>query len=79
MIRLEDKDGLEWLYVGQTSNILSRLGAHVNEGGDSSSLSHKKMRVCDLEETRTDIDEHEHYRETLKEYDLPNDRIVGGR
>lgn len=79
VIRLEDADGLEWLYVGKTSNIMSRLGNHIDKGGDSQSLNHKEMRLCEVEEVRPNGNEREHYLETLEKYDIPNKRITGGK
>lgn len=79
IIRLEDADSLEWLYVGQTSNLLRRLGNHLEQGGDSPSLNHKKMRVSELEEIRVKGDESKHYQDAIEKYNIPKNRIKGGK
>ena len=79
VIRLEDEDGIEWIYVGETENLLRRLGNHRSKGGDSPTLSHKDMRVCKLEEVRVNGDEGEHYEDVVESYEIPSERIKGGK
>ena len=80
VIRLVDENQQDWLYVGESTRILSRLSEHVNKGGDfGEARRDTKMAVTDVEEVRQDITEQELYEEACEKYDVPESRICGGR
>lgn len=79
VIRLLDRCGRHWLYVGESSSIIDRLRKHEKVDGDFVQPDDVELKFISVEEIRTDMSERELYREVCRDYDISNKRVLGGR
>lgn len=79
VLRLRDEKWRDWFYVGESSNVLSRMDTHMKNGGDFSTRACDcDVRIVEVECVRSDISERGLYEEVVSEYEVPEERVLGG-
>lgn len=78
-IRLVDEYMKEWVYVGDSTNVLGRLQTHVSQDGDFAVAKRNNMVVAEVLEVSKQLSEVELYNKYVEKSDVPETRVCGGR
>lgn len=80
VLKLRDKKGFIWYYIGKTKTFFKRMENHISSGGDFVAANKNELVVEEIVEVRTGNKEKEVYREYRdNDNGVPEERVCGGR